>query len=92
MALRITGVIGSILTSLLAMLEAAMLWRTVRIHPVWWTIARRGVTVLWCRRRITTLLAIALRLVMVTLSRVGGRGRIIVGILIVRIRHVDEGK
>ena len=72
-ALRIAGVISAILSSLLAMLETTMLWRTVRIHPLWRTIASRGVTILWCRRRITSLLAITLRLVMLTLSRIGRR-------------------
>lgn len=100
MTLRVARIIGAILAALLAMLEAAVLWRAIRVRPLRSVVARWRITVLWrrCRRWITVLaiswLTVSLRLVVMTwrgVSRPSWRRRSVVWrVLVVWIRHADD--
>lgn len=45
LALRVTGIICTVLATLLPMLEAAVLWWAIRIHSLWRPITSRRITI-----------------------------------------------
>lgn len=79
-ALRIAGVIGSVLTALLSMLEASCLWRSEGIRAVWWSVALR-LAVLRRWWWIPLLLPVPLRLLWRVLA-------VVLTVLVVWVRHV----